>query len=470
MKKLIFTIAAILFCSISFSQTSVNLEVISSAGDYFAPQGSNITLSWTMGEPMIETFAPQGGTVVLTQGFQQPSVITQPGKFTIDGYLTYDNIAKTPLANAKIILVNSDSKAHVDTVKTDSKGYYLFNNVINGPYTFLITAANAWGGSTPVDALTVNRKFVGLAKFKDALTSTVANVDNLNGINPVDALMINRRFVKLIKKFTISDWQFTNPSVAVSGANASQNISALCAGDVNADFKLTKSDENSITLQNNSVEFVNPGQEFNYPISVSRDLNAGAFGLVFLYPSQNIIVKEVNSNLPDMVYNVSDGEIRVAWSDGNNSGINLNANDPIITLKLIAANVTKENELQLSITNESIMSDNNSVNLTNEILYAPKIAFQTTSTGFYLGQNYPNPFRQSTSIDYSLPESAQVSLKVYNLVGEQVSEVINSWQEMGYHQVPFLSPGLAEGVYMYKMEAKGANAEYTKTRMMVVSQ
>ena len=60
----------------------------------------------------------------------------------------------------------------------------------NGYLTFLITAANAWGGSTPVDALTVNRKFVGLAKFKDALTSTVANVDNLNGIS-INYLPIN---------------------------------------------------------------------------------------------------------------------------------------------------------------------------------------------------------------------------------------------------------------------------------------
>ena len=48
--------------------------------------------------------------------------------------------------------------------------------------------------------------------FKDALTKTAADVNKDGKVNPVDALMINRRFVKLIKKFSISDWQFTNPS------------------------------------------------------------------------------------------------------------------------------------------------------------------------------------------------------------------------------------------------------------------
>ena len=135
-----------------------------------------------------------------------------------------------------------------------------------------------------------------------------------------------------------------------------------------------------------------------------------------------------------------------------------------LLLNLLLVNAANENETQLSLTNESVMADNNSVNLKNQILYAPKIAFETNSAGFYLGQNYPNPFRQTTMIDYNLPESAQVSLKVYNVIGQQVGEIINSWQDSGYHQVSFMSSGLAEGVYMYRMDVKGANTEFSKNK------
>jgi hypothetical protein len=473
MRKLILTIAAILFYCITFSQTSLNLEVISSAGDYFAPEGSNITLSWTMGEPVIETFAPQGSTVILTQGFQQPFVLTQPGKFTIDGFILYDNTAGTPLANASIILVNKDNSTNVDKVNTDATGHYLFNNVVNGVYTFLVSTTKTWGGVNVVDALTINRYFVSLIKTfggDNALRKIVADVDKSTKINVVDALMINRRFVKLIKKFTIIDWQFDSPTVTVTGANVSQNLKALCAGDVNGSYTFSKEQENNVTLQNNRVIAVNPGKEFDYPITLSKDLNLGAFALVFKYQFENIKVKDVISNCPNIVYNITDGEVRVAWADAGISGIALNLNDPIITLKLLVNEVTKENDTQLTLTNESILIDNNSVNLKNEILYAPKITFEIASEGFYLGQNHPNPYKQNTIIDYSLPESAQVSLKVYNLVGEQIGTVMDSWQNSGYHQVSYINPGLAEGVYMYKMEAKGSNSSFIKTRMMVVNQ
>jgi hypothetical protein len=82
---------------------------------------------------------------------------------------------------------------------------------------------------------------------------------------------------------------------------------------------------------------------------------------------------------------------------------------------------------------------------------------------FALFQNYPNPFNPSTRIQYSLEKAAQVSLKVYNLLGHEVATLVNGRQEAGSYTVPFSAIGgsafggntstFASGVYFYRLEA-----------------
>ncbi len=78
---------------------------------------------------------------------------------------------------------------------------------------------------------------------------------------------------------------------------------------------------------------------------------------------------------------------------------------------------------------------------------------------FSLKQNYPNPFNPATTIQFGLPASAQVTLRVYNLLGQQVSEVVNNVLEAGYHDVRWEGKNasgevLSSGVYFYKIEAR----------------
>ena len=76
---------------------------------------------------------------------------------------------------------------------------------------------------------------------------------------------------------------------------------------------------------------------------------------------------------------------------------------------------------------------------------------------FALLQNYPNPFNPSTRIEYSLEKAAQVSLKIYNVLGNEVATLVNSHQEAGSYTVAFgASTGtlsLMSGVYFYRLEA-----------------
>lgn len=72
---------------------------------------------------------------------------------------------------------------------------------------------------------------------------------------------------------------------------------------------------------------------------------------------------------------------------------------------------------------------------------------------FSLNQNYPNPFNPSTLISYQIPENSLVSLKVFDMMGRQVAELVNGKKSAGVHDAVFNANGLASGMYIYRLEA-----------------
>jgi hypothetical protein len=79
-------------------------------------------------------------------------------------------------------------------------------------------------------------------------------------------------------------------------------------------------------------------------------------------------------------------------------------------------------------------------------------------------QNYPNPFNPSTTISYGLPQRSQVTLSVFNTLGQQVAQLVNGDMEAGYHEVKFDGGKLASGVYLYRMQA----GRYVETKMLLL--
>jgi hypothetical protein len=79
---------------------------------------------------------------------------------------------------------------------------------------------------------------------------------------------------------------------------------------------------------------------------------------------------------------------------------------------------------------------------------------------FALGQNYPNPFNPSTNIEYSIPLTGRVSLKVFNTLGQEVATVFDGVQDAGNYVATFDAKGLSSGVYLYRLES--GNVSMTK--------
>jgi hypothetical protein len=84
---------------------------------------------------------------------------------------------------------------------------------------------------------------------------------------------------------------------------------------------------------------------------------------------------------------------------------------------------------------------------------------------FALEQNYPNPFNPSTSIQYRVSSNSQVSLKVYDVLGNEVATLVNEEKPAGSYEVKFDASGLTSGIYFYKLQA-GSMVETKKMILM----
>ena len=88
---------------------------------------------------------------------------------------------------------------------------------------------------------------------------------------------------------------------------------------------------------------------------------------------------------------------------------------------------------------------------------------------FSLSQNYPNPFNPSTVVNFTLPVESSITLKVYNMLGEDVLEILNSGLQAGYHKLDIDGSALSSGSYFYVLEATGTDGSiYRSVKKMIL--
>jgi len=83
---------------------------------------------------------------------------------------------------------------------------------------------------------------------------------------------------------------------------------------------------------------------------------------------------------------------------------------------------------------------------------------------FNLSANYPNPFNPSTTIEYTLPHAGHATLRIYNVLGEQVATLVDGEQPAGTFRTTWDAAGLPSGIYFYRLTV----GEFVQTKKMVL--
>lgn len=87
---------------------------------------------------------------------------------------------------------------------------------------------------------------------------------------------------------------------------------------------------------------------------------------------------------------------------------------------------------------------------------------------FRISQNYPNPSNPKCKIDYEIPFDGRVSIKVYDLLGKEVTSLVDEFKSADFYTAEFDGSNLASGMYFYRIIAEGGNKTFTKTLKMVL--
>jgi hypothetical protein len=83
---------------------------------------------------------------------------------------------------------------------------------------------------------------------------------------------------------------------------------------------------------------------------------------------------------------------------------------------------------------------------------------------FILSQNYPNPFNPTTVIKYQLPEAGLVTLKVFDILGNEIETLVNEQKQTGTYEITWYAEGLPSGIYFYRLQA----GDFIETKKMIL--
>jgi hypothetical protein len=185
--------------------------------------------------------------------------------------------------------------------------------------------------------------------------------------------------------------------------------------------------------------------------------------------------------LTSFTASVVGSDVKLLWetaSELNNSGFSIerkHSNTEFMEVGFVPGFGTTSEPKSYSFTDNSLRSGIYSyrlkqIDFDGTFTYSDEVEVEVIApASFSLDQNYPNPFNPSTRISFSLAVDSKVSLKIFDVLGQEVASLINQDLTQGVHTYDFNAAGINSGVYFYKLEATGVNGnEFTDVKKMIL--
>jgi len=262
-------------------------------------------------------------------------------------------------------------------------------------------------------------------------------------------------------------------TVVTAGAGTTFfNIYYNASGDVNASYVPQNGSKSMAVLNYQGEVLADVGEEINIPVSIDRNVDLGAITLGINFDNSLLEVTGVEG-YDIYAIDQENGTVRLAMADPNTR--NFEANNPIVVInaRVLAPISTATRYFELENITELV--DGYANVLEGYILNTVKIGTDMSTIselGTSLDVNvFPNPFKDVTNIQYTLPEAGKVYLMVYNKVGKLVTTLVDENQIAGEHKVVFrASEATGPGVYMYRIIVEGETKTMTSSGSIILLQ
>jgi len=215
----------------------------------------------------------------------------------------------------------------------------------------------------------------------------------------------------------------------------------------------------------NAPEFVSAGQEFSVDIQLNGAVDVRALDVRLSLPALQVVATDLNlvmgpHHAADYLTKVTDGELIIAAAKKGREINAFSGSDRVASVRLVAL---EDGRPQMLLTSGSV------VNSGFEMELAELDNAGVLPSAYSLGEAYPNPFNPVTRIEFALPEAGLASLKVFNIMGQQVATLVNQQLSAGRHTVRWDATNeaglkVASGLYVYQLEVNG----FTQSHKMLL--
>jgi hypothetical protein len=213
----------------------------------------------------------------------------------------------------------------------------------------------------------------------------------------------------------------------------------------------------SYSFSGNEVFYTNYGNNF--------DVNSNSLYYVFQSTNTDKITITTSNGLPFKLISLAafqvsetstDSLVIEGWNGSNLEYTRSFLNDTSWeTLTLNYNNIDKV-VIRVDSAGNGGLADYNFDNITFSPAVSPAgVTADLTPNNYSLSQNYPNPFNPSTTINYSIAKASKVVLKIYDLLGKEVSTLVDGNKAAGRYSVTFNASNLPSGIYIYMLKSDG---------------
>ncbi len=414
----------------------------------------------------------------------------------LSGKLSYYNDAGTAMSSVTINLTQDGAVVH--TTATDSDGNYSFTSLCAGDYDVEFIADKAVGGINATDAAQVNMWGVGPQYSIEKVRFYAGDVITDNQLLAADAGRLLNYFLTAGNPAFIPAWTFWNAGELVSSQNPSpwpdrsvhlsvpagvssmvQDYYALVTGDFNRSYNPagTKSTESSIILEPGERLHHQNGDDMNIDVRVKENLEISAVSLILGFPAEKIMIRDVTLGDDETVtvpYAVYGNELRIGWYSA--LPLALNRGDRLLTIHASLISSLNPDEVvgfRLISDQRSELTGPDFNGIPETIISVDAVEGATAGAGNpdrgtipYLS-GYPNPFTESLTLSYNMPDEGLVSLKILDITGSAIMTLLHENSSAGERTCQADVSALKPGFYLVMLQMSLADGPVSRSLRIV---